>query len=259
MLDIFINIFNIFLNIIHQILFFAGYHCIHVFSHAQMLCIQAKRGVRLYLNGPVKSDGASGCVLKPDTYNHYLDFYGVKSNDSQNKFFNPNSYISFKEIAHKVYNDFLKEDVRTYFVYNIAKNDNMFNRVLLYNFHGLEWYSDRIVFDPCNHRFLSVQLKLANDPDNVIFDVKMSTNNYSYYILGNRINVDFVRYYCNHVLHLNDSLTKMVDLEGLNLKYTLTIVDGDVNVLKLTEEDELIFGKNAYVLQKYKDPFAQMG
>ena len=225
-----------------------------------MLCIQANRGVRLYLNRSEKRDGSNNVIApKPDTYKHYLDFYGVNSKDAENKFFRPQNYISFKELANKVYSDFLKQNIRTYFVYNIAKNDNMFNRVLLYNFHGLEWHCDRIVYEPCYHRFLSVQLKLENDPNNTIYDVKMCKDNYSYYILGNRINVDFVRYYCNNVLYPTDAVTKMIDEEGLNLKYTLTIVDGDVNVLKLTEDDELIFGKQAYVLQKYKDPFAQVG
>ncbi len=116
-------------------------------------------------------------------------------------------------------------------------------------FKNVSWENNKIIYKRATYEFMSVQLKFINDPDNAVHNVRLKTDEYNFYIEGNVINRDFIIYYCNEMLKLEElmlMLMKSVEQNKCALSYILTIVDADVNVLNVTDDQDIILGETAY-------------
>jgi hypothetical protein len=93
---------------------------------------------------------------------------------------------------------------------------------------------------------MSVQLKFINDQEDAVYNVLLKTDDYNFYIEGNVINREFILYYCSDILKIGELMRRLSSSDKNALSYTLTIVDGDVNVLNVTDEQSIILGECAY-------------
>lgn len=89
-----------------------------------------------------------------------------------------------------------------------------------------------------NVQFISVRINIGS----VEYNLKLETPEYSFYVIGNELNVDWVRYYFIKFLHI--TLTPEVE-------YEISIVDDNVQFITLTQYESLVFEKDDYELFSY--------
>ena len=89
-----------------------------------------------------------------------------------------------------------------------------------------------------NVQFISVRINIGS----VEYNLKLETPEYSFYVIGNELNVDWVRYYFIKFLHI--MLTPEVE-------YEISIVDDNVQFITLTQYESLVFEKDDYELFSY--------
>ena len=89
-----------------------------------------------------------------------------------------------------------------------------------------------------NVQFISVRINIGS----VEYNLKLETPEYSFYVIGNELNVDWVRYYFIKFLHI--TLTPEVE-------YEISIVDDNVQFITLNQYESLVFEKNDYELFTY--------
>jgi hypothetical protein len=89
-----------------------------------------------------------------------------------------------------------------------------------------------------NVQFISVRINIGS----VEYNLKLETPEYSFYVIGNELNVDWVRYYFIKFLHI--TLTPEVE-------YEMSIVDDNVQFITLTQYESLVFEKDDYELFSY--------
>ena len=89
-----------------------------------------------------------------------------------------------------------------------------------------------------NVQFISVRINIGS----VEYNLKLETPEYSFYVIGNELNVDWVRYYFIKFLHI--TLTPEVE-------YEISIVDDNVQFITLNQYESLVFEKDDYELFSY--------
>ena len=98
--------------------------------------------------------------------------------------------------------------------------------VLISGKHMICFYPPLIEYDSTyeasNVRFISVKIDIGS----VEYDIKMCSPTHSFYVVGNDLNVDWVRYY---FLKFKDILLPA------NVEYELTVIDDDVNFVVLNQ------------------------
>ena len=95
-------------------------------------------------------------------------------------------------------------------------------------------------YEESNVRFISVKIDIGS----VEFDIKMSGPTHSFYVVGNDLNVEWVRYY---FLKFNN-----IELSE-EVEYVLTIIDDDVNFIEINQNECLSLEKNEYNVYTYED------
>lgn len=93
-------------------------------------------------------------------------------------------------------------------------------------------------YEASNVRFISVKIEI----DYVEFDIKMCGPTYSFYVVGNDLNVDWVRYY--FLKFKNIALP-------VNVEYQLTIIDDDVNFIVLNQFECIGLDRDEYNVYTY--------
>ena len=125
--------------------------------------------------------------------------------------------------------------------------DNAFNWINLSEFAVLKSGKHRICFyppiesyipeyEPSQVQFISVKIEI----DSTEYTLRLQTPEYSFYVVHNEINVDFVRYYFIKYYH------KMV--LPVDVKYVITIIDDNVQFITLDETQILVFEPNSYLI-----------
>lgn len=103
-------------------------------------------------------------------------------------------------------------------------------------------YSNEIEYDniaeTSDFQFMLVEMIIGSKP----FKIDLKTDNFNYYVVGNKLSKSFFVFYLNEYLHYK---------HGINSddKITLKIIDNDVNSVELifTDKDEfIIFEKTGY-------------
>ena len=96
-------------------------------------------------------------------------------------------------------------------------------------------------YEKSNVTFISV---IVNIEDGEQYEIKLKTPSYSFYVVGNELNVDFVRYY----------LLKFKNVYlAPDVEYTMTIVDNNVNFYSVDQNECVAFEKDNYQIFTYKD------
>lgn len=87
-------------------------------------------------------------------------------------------------------------------------------------------------------QFISVKVEI----DSVEHDVRLKTSEYTFYIVGNELNTNWIRYYfCKY---LNISLPN-------DVKYMMTIIDDNVQFVVMNENQSLVINKDSYDIFDY--------
>lgn len=101
-------------------------------------------------------------------------------------------------------------------------------------------------YEQSNVRFISASVSIYYG-DSVVggeYPIQLETADYSFYVVANELNVDFVRYYFLRFKNI---------LLPIDVQYTMTIVDEDVQVYDLDQNECIAFEKDDYQIFTYKD------
>ena len=100
-----------------------------------------------------------------------------------------------------------------------------------------EYFAD---YEVSSVRFISAIVTI----DAVQYEIKLKTPDYSFYVVGNDLNVDFVRYY----LRKFKNISLPCDVE-----YLLDIVDDNVKFFTLDQHECISIEKDTYQIYTYRD------
>jgi hypothetical protein len=159
----------------------------------------------------------------------------------------PTNYAQEKDLIEECNGQLLINDT-SYIIYNAPANNSLYDKVIISDstFKNVVWINNTIIYKCTTYDFMSVQLKFIHDPDDAVYNVALKTVDYNFYIEGNVINREFILYYCSEILKIGDLMQQFTSSDKNALSYTLTIVDGDVNVLNVTDDQSIILGECAY-------------
>ena len=114
--------------------------------------------------------------------------------------------------------------------------------VLISGKHMVCFYPPLVEYDSTyevsNVRFISVKIEIGS----VEYDIKMCGPMYSFYVVGNDLNVDWVRYY---FLKFKDILLPA------NVEYQLSVIDDDVNFIVLNQFECIGLDRDEYNVYTY--------
>jgi hypothetical protein len=127
--------------------------------------------------------------------------------------------------------------VYDFFILNDNVGDKK-NRVLYYEIPGNLFYNEH----PPSHKFLSLDLEYNGETR----EVPLTSADYNFAIVGNRIDREFVMYFLKNVLNIPIP----EDLHASNLVYNIHLIDSNVNVVNLDQTDELKFTTDGYIISK---------
>lgn len=196
------------------------------------------------------------CRIK---FNKYIGVYYTKLSNklrsitTQKQYNTLESYSnSFKEIQTNIIvidneefyymNSMLELDNYSTFVFTDKTNngepdseDKCFNKVVF------DEYPTSFNYTPSNITFISLELHY----DNNTYPIFLKTARYNYYIVNNKLNANFFKYYLitNHSDMFSDGFK-----ENEAFEYTLTLIDHNVNVIELTNKQYIVFLENDYAL-----------
>jgi len=89
-------------------------------------------------------------------------------------------------------------------------------------------------------QFISVKVVI----DSIEHNIRLKTPEYTFYIVGNELNADWVRYY--FIKYLDIGLSS-------DVQYEMTIIDDDVQFVVINENQSLVINKNSYDVFDYVD------
>ena len=90
----------------------------------------------------------------------------------------------------------------------------------------------------CKFSFISLLMVVDDD---INYQIKLSNDMENYYIVGNKINLLILSY----LLKIQHNIIKKIQ------SYTLTIIDHNINMITITEKDEILFNENDYIITPY--------
>ena len=137
------------------------------------------------------------------------------------------NYLITENDTHNVLNEMNKSD----FAVLICKGTDM---VCFYP--PVEEYKPE--YELSDIQFISVKVEI----DSVEYDVRLRTHEYTFYIVGNELNADWVRYYfCKYL---------KIPLSS-DFKYVMTIIDDNVQFVIMNENQSLVINKDSYDIFNY--------
>ena len=102
-------------------------------------------------------------------------------------------------------------------------------------------------YEESNVRFISASVSIYPDDVSLVpvdYTIQLETSDYSFYVVGNELNVDFVRYYFLRFRNI---------FLPADVHYNMTIVDENVQVYDLDQNESISFEKDDYQIFTYKD------
>jgi hypothetical protein len=118
----------------------------------------------------------------------------------------------------------------------ISKNEDTTNSNIL-TFVNKQTPTHPYSFEISNIKFIACYVK----QDDKSYTLDLCKDNTNYYIVGNVINCTFIKYYLKNVLNVT------ID-NNIPFKYTLEIMDHNVNMIYLTEKDDIVIHKDDYIV-----------
>jgi hypothetical protein len=96
----------------------------------------------------------------------------------------------------------------------------------------------RSELESTDYSFISIDLVFDDDVIQTSHKIQLKVGDENYYVVGNVIDAGFITYYAH----------KYLNLQSPSRKYTLNVVDGDVNCFSMTQDDRMLLGKTEYTL-----------
>jgi len=104
-------------------------------------------------------------------------------------------------------------------------------------------FNDIIVLEATDYTFLNVSLIILNEK---IYNIFLSNDTTSYYVVGNTIDKNFIKYYYKNVIgEKNENIEK----------YILQVLDNNVKLNIIDETQELIMEEEKYVIKNTNNNF----
>ena len=94
------------------------------------------------------------------------------------------------------------------------------------------------IVESSNIKFMLIEIQFGENK----YKIDLKTDDYNFYLVGNKFTEQFFRYYLKQHLTINET-------KGINDKFTLKIIDHNVNTLeiKFTDKNEsMLLEKNGY-------------
>lgn len=228
---------QIFANVCEMVTFYIGYNSIYIYSKCQLMCIK----VNSYAHHFLRSVGFRN--------NNLIHCIECVANKGKSQYLYDTTVISdHLTIVNTISAMRYANNPDKMFVYSTHQVDpdqesKVLDKVCFNNVDEIVWKNNNIFYEYSTHKFISIKLKIASTAPSQEHDIKLQTNEYNFYIINNRLNANFIKYYCRYLLNLSELLED-------NMIYTLSIVDGDVNIFEIDQTDELILEKNKYRINK---------
>lgn len=144
--------------------------------------------------------------------------------------------IKIEEIKEKINDDFELIVISS----NNDELSNSKNKVCCSNI------SNEISYDLSNIKFINLSIMHNNNT----YNIDLKNNNENYYIVNNKINSSFLKYYLVNVLK--------VDVNK-DFNYKLQLMDHEVNIFHLDESHDIIIEKDNYRIEnKNKNLFEEI-
>jgi len=205
-----------------NLIFNISYYSIYYFGKLQIVFGQIKRNVDTFIeNNPNLSNIKKKIDLllsKPQTQTQHVTRYYIKNS----KLYNLSDINSSEP-------DFI-------ILSWLGDDKKCFNKQIIYNKD-----SDLTSTEKSDIKFLLIEIKIG-DTNSRKIDLK--TDNFDYYLVGNKFTKDFFIFYLNHYLQFNNEIK---DSDKISLK----IIHHDVNIINLdfTDKNEsILLEKNGYKL-----------
>jgi hypothetical protein len=227
---------QIFTNVCEMVTFYVGYNSIYIYSKCQLMCIKVNSHAQHFLRRVgFRNNNSIHCIECVANKGKSQYLYDTTVISDHLTIVNTISAMRYANNADKM------------FIYSTNQLDadqesKVLDKVCFNNVDEIVWKNNNILYEYSLHKFISIKLKIASNVAQE-HDIKLQTNEYNFYIINNRLNARFIKYYCRYVLNLSELLED-------NMIYTLSIVDGDVNIFEIDETDELILEKNKYRINK---------
>lgn len=200
-----------------QFMISASYNLIYYFSKLQILIMKYNKNLNTFIE------------RNPSLFEikQKLDLLFSKQETSLMRYFIKNTqlYEIQKDESDFIILSWLSDDKKYVDNKIIYKNDNY----------------DESMCEYSNIKFLLVEIKIGDD---ISRKIDLKTDEFNYYLVGNKFTKEFFMFYLSHYLQLKYE-TKDTD------KITLKIIDHDVNtkILDFTDKNEaIILEKNSYNL-----------
>ena len=198
------------------------YNIIYFYSACQIKCNQAYNYLLPYFKNDEVIDKVTMEQFNTDTgelltiTKHILDI----ADKFENKLF-----IVSKNIINNVGN-------------NVSGDDGLgSNNILMTNKLIIDKNNICLSFDTSNITFIALYLNYNGQR----YNINLKTDDVNYYLVGNKIDKNFVKYYINTVLCLKFSYA-----EPEIKTYELELMDHEVNIVYLTSEQSIIIDKDGY-------------
>jgi hypothetical protein len=249
-----VSAFQYCMDILNAALCYLGYNAIYAFSVCQIFYEKMRPLSKSPRLDYIKNKCCIFECATHDTQHEERPKYFIecfdKGPNAMNKrvmHYDPTNYAQEKDLIEEC-NGRLLINEDAYIIYNASTNNCLYDKKIITDsaFNHVSWLDNTIIYKRAKYDFMSVQLKFINDPEDKVYNVVLKTDDYNFYIEGNVINRDFILYYSREILKIGELMQKLSSSEKNALSYTLTIVDGDVNVLNITDEQSIILGECAY-------------
>jgi len=169
--------------------------------------------------------------------------------DVQQNFIKVQEYLSknpLNEHSHFSTDDCIFNfDEHYYYVVSSLVEDSLVTNKIVLGF-GSNVIDNKIRNKCSNIHFISLSVNV----DDLIepIEIRLKTNEYNYYMVSNNIDKYFIYYYLKyHTYCISDCLC--FD----DFKYTLEVMDNNVNMFTITEKDSIYIDKDIYIVNIFKD------
>jgi hypothetical protein len=166
---------------------------------------------------------------------YYSDYYKItifNNNEITNQYVNKNLHKI--DISNKVYDLLIFEDNKNCLVLN--NKEEYLKFTLSYFTTKCAMPNNNNIIQLCNFTFTLI-VACINDKE---YEIKLKNYYYNFYIVGNKINMNFIKYYAYKYLQIKEVI----------LDYKLTIIDNECNYIdNLTNKNTIVFYENKYELK----------
>lgn len=197
------------------------YNSIYVYSVLQINLIKLQKIIKPYLNKLKLSDDDE------QKYKTTIAFYFNGNLIKEHKFNFKCNQLFISNIEQPNMYDLVS-------IIDHNDEDNM-NILLLDTFQEIK-------FSKSDIKFISLECNYKNQ----IYEINLKTDKYNFYINETIINKQFIKYYLKNILNHN------INFENDDeFKYTLNLIDNNVNIVFLNDNDYIIIQKDNYYIKSY--------